>query len=86
MQGSNNDGLQCRVIQELFYRLNHSGIKRYSVKASYFEIYNEQIIDLLSLNSQSHLTIREDVNKGIFIENCTESYVNTFDQTLQLIH
>ena len=37
------------------------------VKCSFLEIYNEQIMDLLEPQSVS-LNIREDINKGVYVE------------------
>lgn len=41
------------------------------VRASYLQIYNENISDLLK-NDRSHLSIREDKKKGVFVEGLSE--------------
>jgi hypothetical protein len=49
---------------------------KYNFSCSCIEIYNEQIIDLLSEeNFENKLTIREDAKKGMFIENLTEKNI-----------
>ncbi len=40
----------------------------YLVRATYIEIYNNQIKDLLSKDTDKRLAIRESKDKGIFIE------------------
>lgn len=41
------------------------------IRVSYLQIYNEVISDLLK-NSRTNLQIREDKNKGVFVEGLTE--------------
>ena len=57
--------------------LNEQNSKlKYNFSCSCIEIYNEQIIDLLSEeNFENKLTIREDAKKGMFIENLTEKNI-----------
>ena len=62
----------------------------YKIKVSYLEIYNEQVIDLLSdrVNSEDKgeaLMIVEDPNKGIIVPDITEFAVNDSEQILNLI-
>ena len=45
--------------------------RNFSITANYVEIYNETIYDLLSEN-QSILNIREDINKGVYLEKVQE--------------
>lgn len=44
---------------------------RFLVRASYLQIYNEQISDLLK-PERSNLTIREDKKRGVFVEGLSE--------------
>ena len=41
---------------------------RFLVRASYLQIYNENISDLLK-PERSSLAIREDKNRGVFVES-----------------
>jgi hypothetical protein len=43
--------------------------KEYTIKCSYLEIYNEQITDLLNPAEKKKLNLREDGQKGVFVEN-----------------
>ncbi len=73
-----NRGIIPRSIDEIFNyieSLNNSGTK-FMVRASYLQIYNEGISDLLK-NEQTHLQIREDKKKGVFVENLSEWAVRT---------
>lgn len=48
------------------------------------EIYMEKIKDLLDTN-KGDLKIREKVGKGIYIQDVTEEYVATEEETISLI-
>lgn len=43
----------------------------YTIRCSYLEIYNEQIIDLLN-KANSNLQLREDTRKGVYVEGVSE--------------
>lgn len=47
----------------------------FKLKVSIVEIYMEKIRDLLEV-SKSDLKIREDKNRGIYIQDVTETYVS----------
>eukprot|EP00984_Skeletonema_dohrnii_P024375 scaffold13495_cov92-Skeletonema_dohrnii-CCMP3373.AAC.1 len=57
--------------------------QQHSAKASFFEIYNEKVYDLLSSNVnmlQESLAVREDSSKGVYVEGLMEHDVtNTAD-------
>ena len=44
-----------------------------SISCSYYEIYNEQINDLLDIrkDKEKKMIIRQDMKKGVFVENMT---------------
>jgi len=68
-----NRGIIPRSIDEIFNyieSLNNSGTK-FMVRASYLQIYNENIADLLK-NEKVNLLIREDKKKGVFVEGLSE--------------
>ncbi|EXB39677.1 Kinesin-like protein KIF15 [Morus notabilis] len=44
---------------------------KFTCKCSFLEIYNEQILDLLDPSS-TNLQLREDVKKGVYVENLKE--------------
>lgn len=69
----NNNGMMQRCFGELFSRIDRMSDTECIVTCSYFELYNEQIIDLLDRGKdKKNLNIRQDVRKGVFIENLTE--------------
>ena len=54
------------------------------VKCSFLEIYNEQILDLLDTQS-ANLNIREDINRGVYVEGLHEEIVTSQKDMLDLI-
>eukprot|EP00899_Mesostigma_viride_P012003 jgi/Mesvir1/20803/Mv07906-RA.3 len=74
---SEGQGIIPRALQFLFERMehekNHSEFNEvvFKCKVSYLEIYNEQVADLLEPGS-NNLTIREDVRRGMYVENLSE--------------
>lgn len=77
-------GLQPRSIDYLFYLLNEKKKSETLIKVTFIEIYNEKIIDLLS-DDLIQVNIREDLKKGVFLENVTEEVVNHSNEVMNLL-
>ncbi|KAL3816158.1 hypothetical protein ACHAXA_001645 [Cyclostephanos tholiformis] len=65
---------------------------RTTTKASFFEIYNERVYDLLSLNNDGPsmeddrgLPVREDNVKGVYVEGLYEWEVNNTNDAMQAL-
>ena len=64
-----NVGIMIRAIKDLFLLINNKKNKKYIIKISYIEIYNEIIKDLLSNNnSNSIIELRNDPQKGTILQ------------------
>ena len=84
---SSNDeerGLQLRCLEYLFYSLKQHRESENLIKITYVEIYNEKIIDLLC-DRDINLNLREDIEKGVFIENVKEVVVNNYHEAYDII-
>ncbi|XWS71380.1 hypothetical protein CRYUN_Cryun03dG0133500 [Craigia yunnanensis] len=86
-----NCGMTPRVFEYLFTRIQKEKEARkdeklrFTCKCSFLEIYNEQILDLLDPSS-TNLQIREDIKKGVYVENLKEIEVtNARDVIQQLV-
>ena len=84
MEGIHNDpkimGVIPRMMQYIFILIEKANSEiEYSVKCQYYQIYNEKIQDLLDIRKKD-LAIREDKNKGIWVEDCTEIYVSSQEE------
>ncbi|MCD9560462.1 hypothetical protein HAX54_019144 [Datura stramonium] len=87
---SPNRGMTPRIFEFLFARIKAEEESRrderlqYSCKCSFLEIYNEQITDLLDPSS-TNLMLREDITKGVYVENLSEFEVQTVGDILKLL-
>ena len=54
------------------------------MKTSYFEIYNEQIMDLLNPQFKD-LRVREDIQKGVYVDGLTERSVSKVSDMMELV-
>ena len=84
MEGIHGDAVLMGIIPRMmefvfdFISKGSSDIE-FSVKCQYYQIYNEKIQDLLDPR-KNDLAIREDKNKGIWVEDCTEAYVGGVEE------
>ena len=71
-------GIIPRSIEQIFSYISTSVSPRmrFLVRASYLQIYNENISDLLK-PERSSLAIREDKNRGVFVEGLSEWVVRS---------
>lgn len=97
MEGFNSDGniegrgIIPRAIEQIFGHIqrNVSPRKRFLVRASYLQIYNEQVgcsvaffYDVLQISDllkpeKSNMTIREDKKRGVYVEGLSEWVVRS---------
>ncbi|KAF3456467.1 hypothetical protein FNV43_RR01117 [Rhamnella rubrinervis] len=92
VEGKFNDdcGITPRVFEYLFKRIRveeeskKNEQLKYSCKCSFLEIYNEQITDLLEPSS-TNLQLREDLKKGVYVENLTEYNVGNVSDVVKLL-
>jgi hypothetical protein len=92
-----NSGVLVFAMQDLFEKIeliqSHDGQKKFEIKLSYIEIYNEVVYDLM-LNQQKQvgtqvddcgLNIHEGKDKQFFIKGVKEIVVNNIDEVLEYI-
>ncbi|KAG3102663.1 hypothetical protein PC121_g1179 [Phytophthora cactorum] len=79
-------GIIPRAIEQIFCHIqaNVSARCRFLVRASYLQIYNESISDLLK-PERSNLTIREDRRRGVFVEGLSEWVVRSPEEIYGLM-
>jgi hypothetical protein len=72
-------------VRKLFSKIAKEELSA-KVQVSYFEIYNENIIDLLSDKNEknNYLEIREDVDKKMYLPGLTEMEVKTEKDALKI--
>ncbi len=92
MEGVPNDpelrGIIPNAFQQVFDHVALKGSNEtYLIRASYFEIYNEEIRDLLSPTPKVGLELKESLDSGIYIKDLTSKVVKSFteiDRVMQL--
>lgn len=64
-------GITPRCFQHVFKIIENSDSndKKFLVRCSYIEIYNEQVLDLLAKDNHKPLNVRQSKDKGIFIQD-----------------
>ncbi|KAH7727976.1 Kinesin motor domain containing protein [Aphelenchoides avenae] len=79
-------GIIPRALHHIFTELEKQELDEYSVRASYIEMYNEHIYDLLSgADLQESLRIFESKEKGIIIGGMEEVPVRSRDEVYGLL-
>ncbi|KAM7345513.1 kinesin-like protein 98A isoform 2-T2 [Cochliomyia hominivorax] len=88
MGTADNPGLIPRICSELFARMRvgqESGTS-YKTHASYLEIYNERVKDLLGPQTSGHgLRVREHRTLGPYVENLSQHSVADFEEIQECI-
>ncbi|CAE7882458.1 Kif3b, partial [Symbiodinium sp. KB8] len=85
-QGQDGHGIIPRSMEDIFQHIQEAqnGHASFQVRASYLQIYNEVISDLLKPD-RSHLMIREDRRKGVFVEGLSEWLCRSPDEVQTLM-
>ena len=73
MAGLENDhkerGIMPRSFEDVFKSIEGDSVKtQFLVRASYLEIYNEEIRDLLSKNPKNKLDLHEKPDSGVYVK------------------
>ena len=72
MYGNESEpGIVFLAVKELFERIERDEDREFFVRASYLEIYNEQLIDLLANNREGS---KEDDDGGLNVNNNSNNH------------
>ena len=86
MQGVKNPATQRGIIprsfEHIFEAIDASENMKYLVHASYLEIYNEDIHDLLGQDVKKKLDLKEHPDKGIYVPGNSISSYGIFSKKL----
>eukprot|EP00794_Sanderia_malayensis_P016918 gene16918-18624_t len=81
MQGLQNMNMQRgiinRAIDQIFENIQVTDVTYYTIRASYLEIYNEEIRDLLNKQNRYKLDIKEHPEKGVYVRGLSSVEVTT---------
>uniref|UniRef100_A0A8C7KSM0 Kinesin-like protein n=1 Tax=Oncorhynchus kisutch TaxID=8019 RepID=A0A8C7KSM0_ONCKI len=89
MEGKLHDsqlmGIIPRIARDIFdhiYSMDEN--LEFHIKVSYFEIYLDKIRDLLDV-SKTNLAVHEDKNKVPYVKGCTERFVSSPEEVMDVI-
>jgi len=80
--GSGGGGIVHMAAQDVFHHIAEQPDRVFLVRASFLEIYNEEVRDLL--NDNRALQVREDPRRGVFVQS-KEEIVTDFNSLLQVL-
>uniref|UniRef100_H3BGB6 Kinesin-like protein n=1 Tax=Latimeria chalumnae TaxID=7897 RepID=H3BGB6_LATCH len=89
MEGKLHDvqlmGIIPRITQDIFNHIfGMDENLEFHIKVSYFEIYLDKIRDLLDV-TKTNLSVHEDKNRVPFVKGCTERFVSSPEEILDVI-
>jgi kinesin family protein 3/17 len=64
-------GIIPNSFQHIFEHVSNSKNAQFLVRASYLEIYNEEVRDLLSKDPTNDLEIKENIETGVYVKDLT---------------
>ena len=70
-------GIIPNAFQHIFDHVALSEDEKYLVRASYFEIYQEEIRDLLSKDPKNRLELKESADSGVYVKDLTSFVVKS---------
>jgi hypothetical protein len=72
-------GIIPNAFKHIFDKIGLNNIegKQFLVRASYLEIYNEEIRDLLSKDPKNRLDLKENVDSGVYVKDLTSFVVKS---------
>lgn len=70
-------GVIPRTFEHIFKNINSTGSKKFLVRASYLEIYNEEIRDLLSKTPKAKLELKDHPDGGVFVKDLSNLIVKS---------
>ena len=68
-------GIIPNSFQHIFDYVSNAKDRQFLVRASYLEIYNEEIRDLLSKDPKNSLELKENIDSGVYVKDLTSFVV-----------
>lgn len=89
MEGIRDDaelrGVIPNAIDHIFRHISQSTNQQYLVRASYLEIYQEEIRDLLDKNGKNKLELKEKPDVGVYVKGLTSFVTQSVEEILHVM-
>ena len=80
-------GVMPRAFDDIFKSISDdSDQTQFLVRASYLEIYNEEVRDLLSKNPKNRLELHEKVDSGVYVKDLSYFAAKTSDEVRKIMY
>ncbi|OXA50554.1 Osmotic avoidance abnormal protein 3 [Folsomia candida] len=78
-------GIIPRAFEHIFEAIETSDDSKFLVHASYLEIYNEEIRDLLGKDCKKKLDLKEHPDRGVYIQELSQHAVHNVEECEQMM-
>jgi len=80
-------GIMPRAFDDIFRHItDDSDQTQFLVRASYLEIYNEEVRDLLSKNPKNRLELHEKVDSGVYVKDLSYFAAKSSDEVRKIMY
>lgn len=80
-------GIMPRAFDDIFRSIQgDSDQTQFLVRASYLEIYNEEVRDLLSKNPKNRLELHEKVDSGVYVKDLSYFAAKSSDEVRKIMY
>ena len=73
-----NKGIIPRAFEHIFEHVAIADERKYLIRATYLEIYNEEVRDLLGRDVKKRLDLHEHPDKGVYVQGLSMHKVNSY--------
>lgn len=80
-------GIIPRAFKQIFSAIESNTVpgKQFLVQASYIEIYNEEVRDLINFHPSNRLELKEHPEKGVYVAGVEKRPVSSVEQITKLM-
>jgi len=85
LDDENQKGITPRSFESIFKHINVEENKQYLVRASYLEIYKEEVLDLLNKNGIQKLELKEKPGSGVYVKDLSTALVENPEKMMEIM-
>lgn len=78
-------GITPRSFETIFQSINTDTDKQYLVRASYLEIYKEEVLDLLNKNGIQKLELKEKPGSGVYVKDLSTALIENPAKMMEIM-